>query len=330
MVAKSPRIRLNPVFDTVQAARRRRGLALREFVIIGAILSFFFMLLAPILLQMRAQSRQTSCLRNLQHVGRATLEYEELNGNFPGYRDWQNPSEPGGRRIGWVFKVVPYLRTDPTAERFTPGPWAGIHDRHGPGGDPATRGTEPDVSVPLLICPSLTPPENAPPTYANYVANGGLPDAHLIADDALPDWPQNGVYLDYTVPGSPKTSVSYVQQRDGADMTLMLSENTAAGAWSRDEEAELTFLWDNAEPNAPNRQVLRINREFKQLEASIRRARPSSFHVGGVNVVFVGGGSRFLSDGIDESVYVALMASDNTALKTPGKTTPLPLPYGSP
>ena len=52
----------------------------------------------------------------------------------------------------------------------------------------------------------------------------------------------------------------------------------------------------------------RINRDLKAATGT--RARPSSNHEGGVNVIFCDGSGRFLSDRIDLHVYVKLLTSN--------------------
>jgi hypothetical protein len=126
------------------------------------------------------------------------------------------------------------------------------------------------------------------------------------------------------------TSVAFVEQWDGADSTLLLSENVDAGQWTDDTEANVGFVWwpqvEDGSP-LPAQQILRINERAGEGDGSIQFARPSSFHVGGVNVVFVSGRQRFLSQQIDDLVYARLMMSNSREAKFPGTDQPAPSAY---
>ncbi|MBS0207974.1 MAG: DUF1559 domain-containing protein [Planctomycetes bacterium] len=52
-------------------------------------------------------------------------------------------------------------------------------------------------------------------------------------------------------------------------------------------------------------------------------ARPSSNHVGGVNVAYCDGHIQFLSDETEYFVYCLLMSPDGKSAKPPGKTDPI-------
>ena len=322
---------------------RRAGVAIREVVVVIFVILIVFILGAPILLQMRSKSRRAACERNQRLVGFALFEYEQQHGSFPGYRNWQLPDDSDSRVVGWVFSTLPYLRSNSKPE--SPARWASVFDEFGPAGSEETRGKDSATRISMLLCPATPVAADAPDSACHFVVNGGLPDAIVLgrpdpapksgdetkpAIRALPDWPANGVFLDATHEGSLRTGLLYVQERDGADSTLLLSENTAGGRWSEGTESELVFLWDNARWESGKGRVFGFNRRFDNTPNSLETARASSFHAGGANVVFVSGATRFLSDSIDQSVFVALMTSENAALRVPGQLKPLPPPFGTP
>jgi hypothetical protein len=308
--------------------RHRNGIALREVIVLIAILLALLTLGSPYLLQLRAKSRRAACERNMLLVSFALSEYEQQMGGFPGYRQRQLSDDEMSRNVGWVFSTLPYLRPSSTINTT---PWAHVFELYGAAGEDDMKGDDPATRIGMLLCPAAPGIGEMPPAACHFVANGGLPDADMdgrVATDALPDWPANGVFLDATRAGSPKIGISYIQQRDGTEMTLLLSENTAAGPWSNGKERELVFLWDNARWDGGAGRVSAFNEGFADTENSLATARASSFHVGGANVVFVSGASRVLSDSIDQDVFVAMMATENAALRTPGETSPLPPPFG--
>jgi prepilin-type N-terminal cleavage/methylation domain-containing protein/prepilin-type processing-associated H-X9-DG protein len=113
-------------------------------------------------------------------------------------------------------------------------------------------------------------------------------------------------------------TTSYLTAGDGATTTLMLSENTDCGNWIESGESMVVFVWYSSgvpEP-APNCEVARINGQVGQRVSAgtlgfedQHFARPSSFHPGGVVVVFCDGHTTFLNDSIDYAVYGQLMSS---------------------
>ncbi|WP_417734661.1 DUF1559 domain-containing protein [Rosistilla oblonga] len=126
--------------------------------------------------------------------------------------------------------------------------------------------------------------------------------------------------------------------RDGKGQTLLFAENSQAEPWYRvvDHASDLVpetlhrtcdplvaealtgLLWHYADDEMaagspkPDR-LFRINggdllkEKITDGPTPQHRARPSSFHTGGVNAIFADGGMRFISDKIDYRVYQALM-----------------------
>lgn len=109
--------------------------------------------------------------------------------------------------------------------------------------------------------------------------------------------------------------------------TLLLSESIEANnRWCDiDEEwrAGFVFFPPDAAGQAPLPDVHRINGPGPSADAH-DRARPSSFHRGGVQAVFCDGHVRFLRDNIDYRLYVALMTPNGGMAVEPGTNTPSP------
>lgn len=128
-------------------------------------------------------------------------------------------------------------------------------------------------------------------------------------------------------------SLDYVSQGDGTSNTLLLTENLQAGNWYDTDTARISFglpvttkgvevpfgeganfesVKKPLNTNFPGSkfgsldpQDWRINSDHQALTG--KRARPSSIHPGGVNVIFCSGSGQFLSDRIDPHVYVKLL-----------------------
>jgi len=90
---------------------RGQGFTLVEMLVVMAILTILAAMLLPVLWQARNRARDTTCLSNLQQVGRATLLYaQDYDGYFP-YSPWgpnaisvfsapPDPSDPVITRYG--------------------------------------------------------------------------------------------------------------------------------------------------------------------------------------------------------------------------------------
>lgn len=139
-------------------------------------------------------------------------------------------------------------------------------------------------------------------------------------------------------------TTAYVQAKgDGSTATLMLAENSRAVHWAfldpveyadgpigdsgatTDEKFHFGFLWEQpdivgaaiASGVWPDREM-RINGGERGVRDDLDRIKdlepidgfPSSNHPGGVNVAFLGGSVRFLSDQIDLLTYAQLMTSN--------------------
>lgn len=172
------------------------------------------------------------------------------------------------------------------------------------------------------------------------------------------DTTDNGVFMNLAMfdkmnVKAPQMRISKV--RDGAETTIMLSENlnkdyepigtsptdprfTWFGGFSPANgsnpqfgtEQQLGFVWVVDEnPTAGNGITDQegINRDTSNPPAwdpqIPRFARPASGHSGGVNVVFVSGGARFLREDIDYLVYQRLLTSNGKKCVDPIQWTPV-------
>jgi prepilin-type processing-associated H-X9-DG protein len=182
-----------------------------------------------------------------------------------------------------------------------------------------------------------------------------MPDCEGLPD--MPsDWADNGVFFDrYTgdtrISEKGKRAIQMVvmsaeviARGDGLENTILLSENVDAGLYTDVDEAKLGMVWfgtgnidtrsDPPNHNPPD-DAMRINRLIgmadagKQGDPALRRerityARPSSYHPGGVNVIFCDGHGRFISQEIDYYVYCLLMSSNGKRVRVPGSKDVLP------
>jgi len=242
------------------------------------------------------------------------------------------------------------LAEDPDIKR----PYAALFEQYGPEGPAATRGATPRQRIEALICPASAAQSNAAQSNAaqsnsaqaeggrsqnplTWVVNTGMPDAKDYGP--LPaDWTANGMFENQFDPGAaqkPRINAEWLLAHDGLASTLMLSENVDADSWTNTAESLVGFVWVAEVVGgraAPGDRLLRINelrgqRGATRGEGAMRFARPSGFHVGGVNVVYASGKTQFMNEGINWLVFARLMSSDGENAKLPGTQTPAPEIY---
>jgi len=149
-------------------------------------------------------------------------------------------------------------------------------------------------------------------------------------------------------------SNAFITRGDGLQNTLLISENVDAGNWADTSEAKVAMVWNgtgtvntNSDPPnlSPPDDNMRINRGIGMSElegGSVRSsanqesgstnsssqsttfARPSSYHPGGVNMVFCDGHLQFFSDQGDYYVYCMLMSTYGQRVRMPGSNKVLP------
>lgn len=283
--------------------QHRRGITRTEVLVVVICLGFLAMLLSVWLLRQQFSSRQVTCQSRQINTTRAILEFHKQHGHFPYYRQpSKNADDPPA---SWVVAVRPHFSQN------KPSP----------------------TLIRELICPAdLNIDARQPRAWMSTVLNTGMPDA-LPSDKFPTDWRANGVFLDGSAqPRSlhQPTTLDYLQQHDGAEFTLLLSENVDAGDWTDTQEASLGFVWVDGIVDgrpSPGDRLLRINQRTDQGDGSMRFARPSSHHPAGVNVVFANGRTEFLQSNIDYQVFVRLMTPNDAQLTTPGSNQLLKPPY---
>lgn len=294
----------------------KRGLLKTEMVVVVVIVMAAIALLIPFALQQRAASRAMTCQDRLQRLALAVTEYDTQHGNLPGYR--QSMEE---LTVGWVPPLLPLLHaTDQQTEALQAQALAALQEnKRGP------------AQLPSLLCPAQSPLERTSPL--SFIANCGMPD-NTKESELPPDWQSNGLFFDHRVEPEARrvmTSLNWLTRRDGAETTLLFSENIDAGSWTDSDEAMTGFVWTANMDAAGNPtslpDVLRINQERGAGDGSLKFARPSSYHRGGVNVVMASGASRLVNDQIDYLVWQRLMVADGTTVKLAGQDEPAPKPW---
>ncbi len=297
----------------------------REVIILGVIAAVLLALAPLLVLSQRGMSRRVFCERRQTYVFDAMVRHHEVKNHLPGWKQLQAETVDGTvKDTGWVFPLLPYIGYDPEKLEGPPPPpgfpqlgsLEHIHRDYGQEGE-TRRGEMPHIKIPLLMCPAEDPElTKLGPSFCSFIVNGGMPD---VASQSPPDLQANGMIFNRMQPqftAGFQPELDYVAAADGASTTLLISENVDAGFWPVGEEALNCFVFSpTGKPP-----VLHINEQTGQAgdEADYQFARPSSFHVGGVNAVFCAGNTKFVSAQIAPCVYWQLISPDDLKAATPG------------
>jgi hypothetical protein len=217
--------------------------------------------------------------------------------------------------------------------------------------------TAPDdiPQIAVFICPSNPPTRPGDPALT-YVANTGVPDSRTSRDIRA-----NGIFHNLvTAPPLEDFSGETVRFgadiKDGANTTLMLSENVHKdetafpihNSWLRtsgfldsstqispnigEQPFGMVWIYDPTSPRAPGPNwQQRINRDDPTFFDSYmyasgaenrgaRFARPASQHPEIVIAVFAGGNTKSISEQIQYRVYQQLMTPNGRNTRYPGRT----------
>ncbi len=290
----------------------RRAVTLVEMLVVVAILGMLVALLLPAVLGARGASRRTRCINNQKEIASAVNQFESNKKRYPGYLNGtQAPANRGA--VSWVVVLFPYLSRQDLWDRWMNWSTGTAYPVPNPA-DP-----RPGPVLGELVCSDDGRDAHPEPQFTplSYVANCGIPDT---LKPAFVDSCASGIFL-YAYPTIlPQASIKSSDIKDGASLTLLISENVQATEWFPTSpgqpplprpagEADVGMVWWPA-ARVPSDTVW-INQGRKdQVGAppSIEYARPSSNHGGGVVAAYCDGRAEFLSEQIDHRVYQSKMA----------------------
>jgi competence protein ComGC len=220
----------------VRARFRAAGAAaftLVELLIVVAIMATLIGLLLPAVTAAREAARRAACSNNVLQLGLALHNYEFHREAFPaGVTDAAGPikSQPDGRHVSWIVRILPYLEEQALARHFKEADGAYAI------GNAAVVATV----IPTLICPSSS---------ASSVEQWREPRvAEPAPDDSLDDLPSEipqprrvavshyaGSHHDVEAPIAAdnhgmlflNSAVRFKDIEDGSSRTLLLAERVA-------------------------------------------------------------------------------------------------------
>ncbi len=320
-----------PIFGKPPMMQRRAGATVIEYAFVGFLVLVILSLVSMGVLRARESAREQLCLRRLAVLARAVNDYCDTHGYYPGYVNPDSDAQMVAR--SWVAATLPHLidrlpAIDQTAEGWK------FRDEEPVDGLQKPKKPWPEWKMALkqpishLICPS-DDSGKVIPGGCSFVASCGYPDAPS-AD--FPDSPANGIFLDLR--HLPPLTERAVQELDGTEFTLLLSENVQSGSWDSLKEEEVGFVWTEQLTgaklleDAKIPEVFGMNRNSKGTALGYKTARPSSRHTGGVHAVFANTRLSKITNNIDPIVYIRLCSVDDRGLTNPWTKKSIGPPIG--
>jgi prepilin-type N-terminal cleavage/methylation domain-containing protein len=282
---------------------RRKGFTLVELLVVVIVIAMLAGLLLPAVVRGREAARRAECLNNQGQLVKAMQQFENARGQLPGYIN----KFGGVSNLSWIVMLLPYVGEQEL--------WKQWRD---PNTTLAQKYQSARVPLSVVKCPSNTA---IPPLGLSFVVNCGRAD---LPNDVKPG--ATGLFFDHTVANPVVVRTEAIP--DGADNTIMMSENLQATSWAppvdgsgnwapstREKVAHVGMLWLGDTQSSRFSPCWQVNqcRDAMQNELSPRLdlARPSSNHPGGVNVSYASGRQQFMDEGIDYTVFRQLMAPDD-------------------
>jgi len=287
---------------------KRRGFTLVELLVVIAIIGILMALVLPAVQKAREHARQTSCRNNLKQIGLALHNYHSSHRLFP--PSSTSDVEQGGwivvptsRHIhSWSSLILPYIDQIP------------LHDQID-----FNRSSMAPVN---LLVGEMLPPTYRCPAYSgakfsidenytrlspkcaitNYAAMGSSDVGHLYGVNSRLLVPDGAMY--------PLSSTPLEAMTDGTSQTVVVCETREEEmmVWMDGGTAALVARpYDEGNPPTYGRRQVSLNyRPYFTYDNPSSEYGPSSMHPGGGLHLLGDGAVRFISENIDERIYVAL------------------------
>jgi len=208
-------------------------------LVVISIIGMLMALLLPAVQAAREAGRRNTCSNNMRNIGLAMVTFAEGKHHFPGYINSVGgaDSTTNTKRTTYVVPLLPYLDRNDLYSKWN---------------DPSVTWTDAqttaNATLAILLCPS-NPPDQQGGTPLAYVVNAGeyknaYPPAPASGSSPPSDWPSSigprwiagsGIahfdLRDRTSPINVHTSLDTIVSNDGAQNTLVMTENLQAQNW---------------------------------------------------------------------------------------------------
>ncbi len=271
----------------------RRGVTLIELLVVIAIIAVLVSLLLPAVQQAREAARRSQCKNNLKQFGLALHNYHEIHRTFPpGYvAGGSPPSTVNG--WGWASMILPQLDQAPLFAKIDPR--RRVQD--------AANAEAAEVVLPMFLCPTDPMPAtafNLTDAAGGFVVTVGPSSyAASVGDDAsdVTDAVCGGVFFR-------NSAVRMGDVTDGTSHTVLVGDRAWAmtkGTWVGAPDTAVTRSgdknpWAVATADAPALGLVHNNWVNILNDSDGGLDDFSSFHAGGVQLLFADGSVRFIAD----------------------------------
>ena len=322
----------------------RKAFTLTELLVVITIIGILVGLIMPAVLSARKSAVRIDCMNRLKELAQATVRYETSKQQYPGYIQplpkATSISTSMHIVVPWSVMILPEMNRNDLWMEY-----------RSPAATPTTLASPPaSLVLKSFVCPADTKTLLCP---MSYVANCGVTDG--TNTNYPPDRATNGIFQNHYAFKAPGSSgelatlpaiisarvvrVSASDIKDGADYTILLSENLQAWQWcytadnstaaNNFPESLFGMVWGISTSSYPK--VTRMINTDKTLADSqyyastdnYAFARPSSNHDNGVNVAFCDGHVSFLRENIAYTVFAQLMSPDGQRITNPSNNNAL-------
>lgn len=325
----------------------RHGFTLVELLVVITIITILISLLLPAVQTARESARRTECMNHLRQLGLATIQWEDRFRKFPSAFEELSRTEVGNDEDSasfdiwatWAVLLLEDIERSAYYDRHLKGEYRGRYvkiytcpsDGTKPRDQPVTsfvaNGGRLGAALNELVAngPFLNKIANADATVGGGAFRDGreytLTYSENIESTLYTAIGWNGFSGDSNCPKPTLACVDsdFINRRDDLKWgPLFFWQQATSPVYG----ARINQGLDDAFVDDETRDHLDEVRFYTSLSSGVvadfvRKARPSSYHPGGVNAAFAGGRVMFLRENIDYITYIALMTPNDNRSETP-------------
>jgi prepilin-type N-terminal cleavage/methylation domain-containing protein/prepilin-type processing-associated H-X9-DG protein len=295
-------------------ARRSAAFTLIELLVVIAIIAVLIALLLPAVQKVREAANRARCLNNLKQIGLALHNYHNVQETFP-------LGVPPSRGLAYNVRSLPYVEQDNFYNQF---------DLNG-GYQSTTNRPFGRMPVPLYHCPSaVSNRQSIPSTVAGFPGDSYF-TTHYYGNMGPIDSVNNQYAVSVGTPGNPQGGVALQgvlgrEQRvrimdivDGTSNTFLVGEIS----WTRPDGGDTGYReWSRGCTTSGSwecgscKNVANAINTVWYNGTNMNSISFGSRHSGGTNFLFCDGSSRFITESIVLSVYLATASRDGGEVTT--------------
>jgi len=302
----------------------RRAFTLIELLVVIAIIAILVALLLPAVQQAREAARRTECKNKLKQIGLALHNYVDTHSVFP--QETYYAARPGLAPYysHWVAQTLPYLDQGNLQGRYN-FDYSVFDD---------TNRSVVETKLPVFECPStpggtqLTPEFRIVTTSGSFevLTDRGAYSADYAAMRGIHTTtsgiyrPDAGANTHLGIMGTGNGSARFRDITDGTSNTIMIQESAGRSRQYQRSFASQSLVsldpdtggWSSYWPGLNAGWMYGFYDDGATLygprfvNASNFKANPFSFHTGGIQVALADGSVRFISDNINNLLFLSL------------------------